>query len=470
MRMLWKGEWSEGNEVREVRDPGTGEVVDTVPEATAEDMREAVGAAVEAFAAHHPLPAHRRIEILWKASAAVTARHEELARTIAREGVKTIREARKEVTRCAMTLRVASEEARRVGGETIAFDQAPGSERRTGWWTREPVGVVGAITPFNDPLNLVAHKIGPAIAAGNAVIVKPHEETPLSALLLAECFQSAGLPAGLLQVVTGAGPVAGDALVTDPRVRTISFSGGRDTGEKIVRRAGLKKVGMELGSIAPNIVMPDADFDLAVESCVSGAYWAAGQNCLHVQRVLVHEEIYEAFAGAFVARTERYVTGDKLDEKTDMGPLITEEQARRVETWVDEAVASGARLLTGGERDGTFYAPTLLDRVPADAKVSCREVFGPASVMLPFVTLDDAIRVSNDVDFGLQGAIFTRDVGTAFEAARRLRCGGVLINESTDFRIDAMPFGGMKGSGLGREGVRFALEEMTEIKMVCFTL
>jgi glyceraldehyde-3-phosphate dehydrogenase (NADP+) len=469
MKMLWKGEWAERDEVREVRDPGTGEVVDTVPEASAEDAHEAVTAAAAAFAAVHPLPAHRRIEVLAKAADRVGERHEELARTIAREGVKTIREARKEVTRCATTLRIASEEARRVGGETIAFDQAPGSERRTGWWTREPVGVVAAITPFNDPLNLVAHKVGPAIAAGNAVVVKPHEATPLSALLLAECFESAGLPAGLLQVVTGAGPVVGDALVTDPRVRTISFSGGRETGETIVRRAGLKKVGMELGSIAPNLVMADADLDLAVESCVSGAYWAAGQNCLHVQRILVHEDVCERFADAFVARAEAYVTGDKLDEATDMGPLITEAEARRVESWVEEAISAGARLRTGGRREGTFYAPTLLDRVPPDAKVSCREMFGPVSVLMPFATLDEAIVTANDVDFGLQGAVFTTDLRTGLEAARRLRCGGVLVNESTDFRIDAMPFGGMKGSGLGREGVRFALEEMTEIKMVCFT-
>ncbi|MDT8436176.1 MAG: aldehyde dehydrogenase family protein [Gemmatimonadota bacterium] len=470
MRMFLKGEWVDREAVREVRDPGTGEAIDTVPEADAGDARDAVTAAAEAFETHHPLPAWRRIAILSLASDAVTARHEELARTIAREGVKTIREARGEVTRCATTLRVAAEEARRVGGETIAFDQAPGSEGRTGWWTREPVGVVVAITPFNDPLNLVAHKVGPAIAAGNAVIVKPHEETPLSALRLAECFESAGLPDGLLQVVTGAGPVVGDALVTDPRVRTVSFSGGRDTGEKIVRRAGLKKVGMELGSIAPNIVMADADLGRAVAACVSGAYWAAGQNCLHVQRILVQEDVAARFTDAFVARAEAYVTGDKLDEKTDMGPLITEEQARRVESWVEEARAAGARLLTGGRRDGTFYAPTLLDRVDPAAKVSCREVFGPVSVLAPFRTLDEAIAIANDVDFGLQGAIFTRDLATAFDAARRLRCGGVLVNESTDFRIDAMPFGGMKGSGLGREGVRFALEEMTEIKMVCLTL
>jgi glyceraldehyde-3-phosphate dehydrogenase (NADP+) len=470
MRMYLTGEWVDREETRDVVDPGRGDVVDVVPEASAEDARAAAAFAAEAFLRHHPLPAHRRIDVLSRAADAVAGRHEELAGTIAREGIKTIREARKEVTRCVTTLRVSAEEARRVGGETIAFDQAPGSEHRTGWWTREPVGVVAAITPFNDPLNLVAHKVGPAIAAGNAVIVKPHERTPLSALKLAECFEEAGLSAGLLQVVTGAGPVAGDALVTDPRVRTVSFSGGKATGEAIARRAGLKKIGMELGSVAPNIVMPDADLDLAVESLVSGAFWAAGQNCLHAQRLLVHEEVAEAFAERFVERASGYVTGDKLDEATDMGPLIDEEAAIRVETWVDEAREAGARVRIGGARRGNFYEPTLMDRVPPEAKVHRQEIFGPVAVLIPFATLDEAIGIANDVDFGLQGAIFTRDAATAFEAARRLRCGGVMINESTDFRIDAMPFGGMKGSGLGREGVRFALEEMTEIKMVCFSL
>ncbi len=467
MRMYLNGEWVEGAEARDVRDPQDGAVIDTVPEARADDMHMAVSAALAAFEAHHPLPAFRRIEILRSAADAVLGRHEEFSRTIAREGVKTIREARKEVTRCIETLLVSSEEARRVGGETVPFDQSPGAENRFGYYTRTPVGVVGAITPFNDPLNLVAHKVGPAIAGGNAVIVKPHEETPLSALMMAEAFEAAGLPAGLLQVITGAGDVVGDALVTDPRVRTISFSGGRETGEKILARAGLKKVGMELGSISPVIVMSDADMGLAVSCNVSGAYWAAGQNCLHVQRLFVHEDIYDSFAERFVEAAGSYRVGDKLDEATDMGPLITEAEARRVEVWVQEALDAGARLLTGGTREGSFYAPTLLDRVPAGCAVAEREVFGPVSAMWPFCTLDEAIERANAVDFGLQGAIFTTDIASAFTAAAALRCGGVMVNDSTDYRIDAMPFGGMKGSGLGR---RFALEEMTEIKLVCFNL
>lgn len=470
MRMFLDGSWVDGDETRDVVDPATGEVIDSVPEAMAEDMRDAVTAARTAFEAHHPIAAHRRIEILRAAADQVAARHEEFSRTIAREGIKTIREARKEVTRCIETLRVSSEEARRIAGETVPFDQSPGAENRFGYWTRVPVGVVGAITPFNDPLNLVAHKVGPAIAAGNAVVVKPHEETPLSALLLAEAFEAAGLPPGLLQVITGAGPVVGDALVTDPRVRTISFSGGRDTGEVILGRAGMKKIGMELGSIAPVIVMADADLDEAAASSVSGAYWAAGQNCLHVQRLLVHEHVYDEFVERFVEAAEAYRLGDKLSEDTDMGPLITEDVARRVEEWVNEAVEAGARLLTGGKRDGSFFEPTLLDGVPDECSVYAREVFGPVSVARPFRGLDEALEIANEVDFGLQGAIFTTDLATAFRAVEGLRCGGVMVNDSTDYRIDAMPFGGMKGSGLGREGVKFALEEMTEIKLACFNL
>jgi glyceraldehyde-3-phosphate dehydrogenase (NADP+) len=468
--MFLGGEWVDRDDKREVVDPANGEVIDSVPEASADDMRAAIASARDAFEAQYPIPAHRRIEILRGAADHMAGRHEEFSRTIAREGIKTIREARKEVTRCIETLRVSSEEARRITGETVPFDQSPGAENRFGFYTRVPVGVVGAITPFNDPLNLVAHKVGPAIAAGNSVVVKPHEETPLSALLLAEVFETAGLPAGLLHVVTGSGAVVGDALVTDARVRTLSFSGGRETGEKILGRAGMKKVGMELGSIAPVIVMADADLEEAVASCVSGAYWAAGQNCLHVQRLLVHEDIYDEFVERFVRATEAYKLGDKLDEDTDMGPLITEDVARRIETWVQEAMEAGARLLTGGERNGSFYTPTLLDRVPDECDVAAREVFGPVSVVWPFRDLDAALEKANEVDFGLQGAIFTTDLGTAFRAVEGLRCGGVMVNDSTDYRIDAMPFGGMKGSGLGREGVKFALEEMTEIKLACFNL
>ncbi len=471
MKMLLNGEWLDLDRTMEVRDPQDGSLIDTVPMASADDMLAAIDAAVAGAQRARCLPTHQRMAILNQGADFIAAGHEDYARTIAREGIKTIREARKEVTRCIDTLRISAEEARRLAGETIPFDQRPGSEHRLGYFVREPVGVVGAITPFNDPLNLVAHKVGPALAAGNAIIVKPDSKTPLSALKLAEALVSSGLlPRGVLQVVTGKGSEIGDVLVRDPRVRMISFTGGLEVGQDIAGKAGLKKIGMELGSNAPVIVMPDADLDLAVEANVSGAFWAAGQNCLHVQRLLVHDAIYEPFIARLVARTEVYRVGDKLDERTDMGCLINEAAARRVEQMVDEALAAGASLLTGGRRSGTFYAPTLLENVPAACSLAREEVYGPVTILYRFRALDEAIAVANDVDYGLQAGIFTRDLQTAFRAAAELHVGGVMVNESTDFRIDAMPFGGVKGSGLGREGVKFAVQEMTEPKVVCFSL
>ncbi len=471
MKMLLNGEWLDRPRQMDVRDPQDGSLIDTVPMASAGDMLAAIEAAVAGAQRARCLPTHRRMAILQQGADFIAAQHEEYARTIAREGVKTIREARKEVSRCIDTLRISAEEARRLAGETIPFDQRPGSEHRVGYFVREPVGIVGAITPFNDPLNLVAHKVGPALAAGNAIVVKPDSKTPLSALKLAEALLSSGLlPRGVLQVITGKGSEIGDILVRDQRVRMISFTGGLEVGQDIAGKAGLKKIGMELGSNAPVIVMPDADLELAVEANVSGAFWAAGQNCLHVQRLLVHDAIYEAFVDRFVARTRAYRVGDKLDEQTDMGCLINEAAARRVDDMVQEAVAAGATLLTGGNRWGTFYDPTVLENVPASCSLACDEVYGPVTILYRFRTLDEAIAVANGVNYGLQAGIFTSNLQTALRAAAELHVGGVMINESTDYRIDAMPFGGVKGSGLGREGVKFALHEMTEPKVVCFSL
>lgn len=471
MKMYLDGQWIDHTRRMPVLDPQDGTRVDTVPMATAADMERAISAAVAGAGRARCMPVHQRIALLNGAASWVEQHLESYAQTIAREGIKTIREARKEVSRCVDTLRISAEEARRVGGETIPFDQRPGSDHRFGYYVREPLGIVGAITPFNDPLNLVAHKIGPAIAGGNAIIVKPHSETPLSALRLAEAFDQTGmLPRGVLQVITGRGSEIGDVLVTDPRVRMISFTGGLDTGEAIAHKAGLKKLGMELGSNSPVIVMPDADIDLAVEANVSGAFWAAGQNCLHVQRLLVHDAIYDQFVPRFVARAQAYRVGDKLDDATDMGPLINEAAARRVEALVHEALGAGATLLTGGQRRGTFFDPTVLADVPADCPLVREEIYGPVTTLHRFRSLDEAIEISNSVNYGLQAAIFTRDVQTAFRAVAELHCGGVMVNESTDYRIDAMPFGGVKGSGLGREGIKFAVQEMTEPKVVCFNL
>jgi len=470
MKMLLNGEWVDREERLEVRNPQDNSLVDTVPQASEQDMKAALDAAERGAKRARKMPAHQRMAILQKAADTLAEQHEEFATTIAQEGIKTIRESRKEVTRCIDTIRISAEETRRLNGETIPFDQMPGSENRMGYFVREPIGIVGAITPFNDPLNLVAHKVGPALAAGNAIIVKPDSKTPLSALKLGQAIHNAGIPPGVLQVIPGPGRKIGDVLITDPRVRMISFTGGLSVGESIARKAGLKKIGMELGSNSPVIVMPDANLELAVEANVSGAFWAAGQNCLHVQRLLLHNDIYDEFAPRFVAAAKAYNVGDKLDEATDMGPLINETEAIRVENMVNEALEQGASLLTGGERSGSFYAPTVLANLPNTCTLAREEVYGPVTILYRFDTLDEAVERANDVDYGLQAGIFTQDLNTAFEAANRLHCGGVMVNDSTDYRIDAMPFGGVKGSGLGREGVRFTLEEMTEPKLVCFNL
>lgn len=301
-------------------------------------------------------------------------------------------------------------------------------------------------------------------------MVKPATVTPLSALLLAEAFSFAGLPAKVLSVITGHGSEIGDALVTHPAVRMITFTGGLEAGEKIVSKAGLKKISMELGSNSPVIVLEDADIEDAVESCVSGAFWAAGQNCLGVQRIYVEKSIFKSFQSQFVERTEKYIIGDKQSELTDMGPMISEKEAIRVENLVDEAVEKGAVILTGGERNGAYYLPTVLTDVPKDCKVAQEEIFGPVVLLYPIADLDEAIVLSNSVNYGLQAGIFTKNIDMAHKAIAKLDVGGVLVNDSSDYRIDAMPFGGVKNSGLGREGIKFSIQEMTETKVVCFKL
>jgi glyceraldehyde-3-phosphate dehydrogenase (NADP+) len=471
MKMYLGGKWVDRSEKMKVIDCYDQSLVDTVPLASIDDMDQAITTAARAFEVSKRLPAHQRMSILKKAAGLMQERHEEFARTIAREGIKTIREARKEVTRAIDTMTISGEAARHIDGETISFSQLPSGDDRFGYYVRVPIGVIGAITPFNDPLNLVVHKIGPAIAAGNTVIVKPHSETPLSSLLLAEVLEQAGLPQGILQVITGRGSVVGSKLVSDPRVRMISFTGGVEAGMQIMRNLGLKKVAMELGSNCPNIVMPDADLKLALDSVVSGAFWAAGQNCLHVQRLLLHDDIYDDFSAQFVDAARAYKLGSKLDESTDMGQIITEAEAVRIENWVNESVQKDARLLTGGTRTNiTHYPPTVLENLPEDCQMAKGEIYGPVTALYRFKTLDEAVQISNDVDFGLMAAIFTSDVKTAHRAAVELDFGGVMVNESTDYRIDAMPFGGTKNSGLGKEGIQFALAEMTDPKLVCYNL
>ncbi|WP_332651135.1 aldehyde dehydrogenase family protein [Lysinibacillus sp. 54212] len=458
------------NETISVINPQDGSLIKKIKSASAADAEMAIKEAEEGFLISSRLPVHQRISILQKAAQYILDNSEEYAKILALESSKTIKEARKEVARCIETIKISAEEARRITGETLSFDQMEGGENRVGYFQRFPMGIVLAITPFNDPLNLVAHKVGPAIAAGNAIIVKPATVTPLSALKLAEAFDHAGLPKKILTVLPGKASEIGDVLVENSKIRMISFTGGLEAGKEIMRKAGLKKFSMELGSNSPVIILKDANVDTTVESVVSGAFWAAGQNCIGVQRVFIEEDVYDRYKSKLIERTCLYNLGDKLNEKTDMGPLITENEAIRVEKIVNELVNQGSTVLCGGHREGAFYEPTILENVPIDSDLAKEEIFGPVLLLFKVKDLQEAIEYSNDVDYGLQAGIFTDNVNHAFVAIKDLNVGGIMVNDSSDYRIDAMPFGGVKGSGIGREGIKFAIEEMTEPKVICFNL
>ncbi|ALE07699.1 aldehyde dehydrogenase [Arthrobacter sp. ERGS1:01] len=451
---------------RMVTSPYDGRIVGTV--ALTEDAAgEAILATARAGAQKaRALSRNSRGKILDCAATGIEGRSEEFAQTIVAESGKTIRQARKEVLRAVNTLRLSAAEARRNAGEVIPFDSYEGSENRTGWYSREPLGIIAAITPFNDPLNLVAHKIGPAIAGGNAVILKPSALTPLSAQLLTEALLDAGLPPEVLTIVHGDREVA-ESIIRSREVRMVSFTGGFSTGESIARAAGLKKLSMDLGGNAPVIVMADADLHDAVESCVSGAFWAAGQNCVGVQRILIAEPLYGDFRQRFLEATRRLLSGDPSHELTDVGPMITPAALRELRAKVDEAIDAGAVLLTGNTTDGNVLHPTVLEAVPATSRLWTEEAFGPVVMLEAFEAFEDAIEMANAIEFSLHAGIFTNSLSDAMDAARRLDAGGVMINDSSDYRFDGMPFGGSKFGSMGREGVRFAYEEMTQPKVVC---
>jgi len=470
MKMLIDGKWVGRKKEIKVTDPYDDSLIDTVPQADENDVEIALNSALEGFEEIKSLSVYQRAEILYKTVELMKKQQKEIATLLARESSKTINEATGEVNRCINTLTVSAEEAKRILGETIPFDSFPGGEEKKGFYYRFPIGIILAITPFNDPLNLVAHKIGPAFAAGNAVILKPATVTPLSALKLAELLLEAGLPPKALQVLTGPGNILGEPLVTDDRIRMVSFTGGVETGKKIAQMAGIKKIGMELGSNSPVIIWKDADLKKAVPSCVSGAFWAAGQNCIGVQRLYVHKEVYEKFKTAFVEQTKKFKIGKKLDKNCDMGPLISEEEAKRVESWVQEAKNKGAKILCGGKRTKAIMEPTVLEHVPVDATIHREEVFGPVVNLYEIKDIDDAILKANSLPYGLHAAVFTENINLALKAAYSLDCGSVIINDSTDYRLDSMPFGGVKKSGIGREGIKFSLQEMTEPKVICFDI
>ncbi len=468
MKILIDSKWVDKDDQVGVYDPFDNSFIDYIPKADREDVKRVLNAAEKGKSIAKNLTIYERSQILYKTADILTCRTEEFAQLLARESSKTIREARKEVSRCVNTLRVSGEETKRIHGETIAFDSFPGGENRKGYYYRFPIGIILAITPFNDPLNLVAHKLGPAFAGGNCVILKPATVTPLSAIKLAEAFLEAGLPPEILQIITGHGVEIGEPLIKDERIQMLSFTGGISAGKKIVSIAGIKRLGMELGSNSPVIVWNDCDIQWAVDSCVSGAFWAAGQNCIGVQRIYIHKMIYEEFKVKFIHRTKNMTIGNKMSEKTDMGPMITTTEAIRVENWIKEAVQSGATILCGGKRQGALFHPTVLENVPKNCRVYYEEVFGPVVNLFPIDDFNEAIKEANQLEYGLHAAVFTKDVNLAFKAAYEIECGGVMINDSTDFRLDSMPFGGVKNSGLGREGIKFALQEMTEPKVICF--
>ena len=453
-----------------VLDKYSGERIGEVPVADAQEVDRAVRVAREAFETWRDRPAHERAGILRRAADLVEARRDEFTTTIAREAGKAWKHAAVEVNRGIETLTFSAEEARRIHGETVPMDASAAGEGRVGFYFRMPLGVIAAISPFNFPLNLVAHKVGPALAAGNTIVLKPAEETPLTAVRLRDVLVDAGLPEGVLQLVHGEGPTTGEALVTHPLPAKVTFTGSPPVGRRILQVAGLKRVTLELGNNSGTLVEPDADLDAAIPRCVLSAFANAGQVCLSLQRLYVHEDIADRFITEFVRQTEALKVGNPIDPATDVGPLISDEAADRAESWIRDAAADGARVLTGGRREGRLVWPTVLVDTRPDMAVMCREAFAPLVSIVRYRTYDEGLALLADTPYGLQAGVYTRDLRKAFEAVRRLDMGGVMVNDTSMFRVDHMPYGGNRMSGIGREGVRYAVEEMTSLRMVVVNL
>ena len=468
-KLLLDGEWIETGEWQEVRSPYSGEVVGRIARAGADETRRAVDAAERAMA--EPLPAHRRAEILDRTADLVAERGEEIAATICAEAGKPMKAARVEAERASSTFRSAAVEARKLAGEMIPMDASPAGTGKLAFTIRVPIGVVGAISPFNFPFNLVAHKVAPALAAGCAVVLKPAGQTPLSALLLAELETEAGLPAGWLNVLVGPAAEIGDVLVEDDRVRLISFTGSAEVGWKLRERAATKKVLLELGNATPVIVEADADVAATAAKIAVNAFSFAGQSCISVQRVYVQRTVYEDFVAGFLPQVEALRVGDPGDDETDVGPVIDEGARERILAWIEEAKAQGATVLAGGEpSDEGLIRPTVLGDVTPEMKVSCLEVFGPLCTVTPYDTLDEALELANGTDYGLQAGIFTSNIRTALAAGAALEFGGVLVNEAPTFRADQMPYGGVKASGNTKEGPPYSVKEMTDERLVVLSL
>jgi len=465
-RLYVGGKWVTDRETMPVLDKYTGKTIATVPVASRRTVDKALQAAHDAFPAWSRTPAHIRYRILGKASDLIAKYRDEIATLICREAGKAWKYSVGEVARSVETFRFSAEEAKRIHGETVPMDASFAGEGRVGFWLRAPLGVVSAISPFNFPLNLVAHKVGPALAVGNTLVLKPASTTPLTAIKLAEILEEAGVPPGVFNVVVGSGGTVGEWLTVDPRVSKISFTGSPPVGETIVRKAGLKKVTMELGNNSGTIIEPDADLAAAVPRCVVSSFANSGQICISLQRLYVHRKIAREFLRRFVAETRRLKVGNPLDKDCDVGPMIELKEAERAHAWVKEAVREGAKVLLGGRRSGAVMYPTILTNVRPEMKVMCQEAFAPLVSVYLYDAFEDAVRMVEDSPYGLQAGVYTNDIRKAMYAVDRINVGGVMVNDTSIFRVDHMPYGGNKLSGLGREGVRFACEEMTSIKMV----
>jgi acyl-CoA reductase-like NAD-dependent aldehyde dehydrogenase len=467
-KLLIGGEWAETGDWIDVASPFSHETVGRVAKGGAEETRRAIDAAEQALA--EPLPAHKRAEILVRVAGYLGKRHDEVARTISDEAGKPMKAARVEARRAMSTYTFAAVEARKLAGEMVPMDASQAGEGKLAFTLRRPIGIVGAISPFNFPLNLVAHKLAPALAAGCPVVLKPASQTPLSALLLAELETEAGLPPGWLSVIVGPASEIGDVLVGDERVKAITFTGSGPVGWKLAERAPKKRVKLELGNATPVIVAADAEIEAAAQALAANAFSFAGQSCISVQRIYVEAPEYERFLASFVPRVEGLRLGDPADEETDVGPVIDDDARERILNWIDKARQAGARILTGGETEGELIRPTVIADAGSDLEVSCEEVFGPVCTVNSFESLDEAIELANGTRFGLQAGIFTASLESALKAAQELEFGGVTVNEAPTFRADQMPYGGVKDSGNTREGPAYAVRELTEDRLVVIDL
>ena len=460
------GEWKTTEKFAELRSPHTKEVIAQIPQATREEVEQAIDVAHDTRAQMAELTAYERAAILEHLTQLFIDNREKAAKIISSEAGKPIKYALGEIDRTIETYKFAAEEAKRLTGEMIPMDAAKNGANRFGYTIEQPIGVIAAITPFNFPQNLVAHKVGPAIAAGNTIVLKPASQTPLSALFLAELIDQTALPKGAFNVVTGSGKTVGDALVENDKVKMITFTGSPAVGIGIQKKAGLKKVALELGSNSGLIIDRNVDLSQIVPKCVMGAFSNQGQVCISLQRTYVMDELFEEFIEQFASLTKQLVIGNPLEDTTDISAMINPEEQERAMSWVQEAVQNGAEIITGGTIENGVFMPTILSNVAPNLKVSCQEVFAPIVVVNRISSIEEGIDAINDSNYGLQAGIFTNDIQTAFKASKKLEVGGVMINDIPTYRIDQMPYGGVKESGTGKEGLKYAIHEMTETKLV----